>query len=309
VVISQCDSSCQLQRNNKFYIDGKSGGIDGWINHVPTMVKSAKTKRVSIKASQNKRDRQALAELNSPAAIEEKRFISDLRIASYQNQGDPDVDARVWWAESRRAVRRILKEAGLQTRPKATLFLHLHYPFFDDMVQAILMERHPNNCPKVEPWYSVNAYLLAEQYALTALSDDPFGQIEFYLISGAAHFLFINDLKWFSHLLIAMTDAVAIFHNNTIPDLPFWSLKLQGWNNRFPEGTKRPERWLEGTEYLAACKEYNLKHPDKNRTSSITVSASRETGRRKKIFKIWLPCWQSNLQRLDTLLNAPSTKH
>jgi len=260
-----------------------------------------------MKTTKNKQAERALTEfeneLNSPEAIKEKQFISELQLAFYANRGLPD--DRFWWAASRRAVRRILKEAGLQKRPPATLFLRLHYPFFNDEVQSILMERHSDKCriTKDSPWYAVDAYLLAEQYSLTAYGDDLMKNLN--LIEGVAQFYFVHDLRWFSRLLVSVADVFELMRRGLDPETVTVTLRLQEWNSRYSEVDKTPGRWLEGTEYLA-----NAKPKDSGKSaSSRGVTASKENKRRNAIFQTWLPCWRSDIERLDILLNASSSKH
>jgi hypothetical protein len=260
-----------------------------------------------VKTPKKNRDKRALAKfetyLNSAEDIQEKKLISDLQLEFYANQGLPD--HRFWWAASRRIVRRVLKEATIKQRPKATLFLRLHYPFFEEKVQSILMERHPDNYPMVNdhPWYAVDAYLIAEQYALTAFGEEPLNTLN--LIEGAAQLYFVLDLLWFSRLLQSITNVFQTFQNSTVPDLSTWASKLQGWNNIYSKTDKTPPQWFKGTPFLESAQEHNRQSPGKkNRMASVTVIAAKANKTRRVIFQRWLPYWQCNLQRLDVLLKS-----
>ncbi len=262
-----------------------------------------------MKNKSEKKSEQALSNfesvLNSPAEIEEKRFISDLQMEFNANRGRPD--DRFWWAMSSRVIRRMLEEDALQKRPQSTLFLRLHYPFFNAEIQSVLMERHPENCSIIKderPWHAVEAYLLAEQYGLTAYGDDLFQDVG--LIEGAAQSYFVHDLRWFSRLLVSISDVFELMRHALDPEKVTMALRMQEWNNRYSNVDKTPDQWLTATEFLAADKQ---KKSHGKSAKSRTVTASKENKRRKEIFQTWLPCWHLNLARLDGLLKSTSTKH
>src|SRR5437016_12712095 len=56
-------------------------------------------------------------------------------------------------------------------RMQVSLFLPTHYPFFDEAVQSILMERHPEKWRGGTSCYAVDAYLWAEQYGWIGYSE------------------------------------------------------------------------------------------------------------------------------------------
>ncbi len=168
-------------------------------------------------------------------------------------------------------------------QPPATLFLRLHYPFFDDRgVQNVLMERHPDKCrikSGVPSWYSVEAYLIAEQYAWAYYTDDGLNNLD--MIEGAAQYCFIFDLPWFARLLVAITGAIekaAAVSPATV------TLKLQRWNNQFSQADKTPGRWLAGTEELEKKKKFL-----KARSIPLEYWPTKKILNEEKIFQCWLP--------------------
>src|SRR5258707_8793680 len=55
-----------------------------------------------------------------------------------------------------REVQQMLEAPGERT--KVSLVLPAHYPFFDQTVQSVLMERHPEQWRSGTPCYAVDAY-------------------------------------------------------------------------------------------------------------------------------------------------------
>src|SRR6266404_6310848 len=74
-----------------------------------------------------------------------------------------------------------------------SLFLEGHYPFFDERVQSILLERHPDRFATSQAdWpYAIDAYIWAERYAWTAYDDSPFKTGRSF--EEFADFYFVND--------------------------------------------------------------------------------------------------------------------
>ena len=225
--------------------------------------------------------------------VEEKRILHDLALEFYRNSGVPD--NRYFWRVAMRTVKKILTDAkGVQ--PQASLFLRLHYPFFDEAVQKILCERHfeISSDVRVPKWYAVEAYLIGEQYALANCNYNP-DDFGFYqnlnLIEGAAQEFFLLDLNWFARLLVAITD---VFEKIKKSDKYTHAFRMQVWINQFAHTDETPKTW--GAKIV------------KNGRNSLRVSVFNENKSRKKIFQSWIACWESELHRLNHLLGNRITK-
>jgi hypothetical protein len=236
--------------------------------------------------------------VNTDAKIKEKQTLSDLALDFYAKRGLPD--DRFFWTAARSTVQKILKDAkGKQ--PPATLFLRLHYPFFDDKVQKVLMQRHPEPGQinsGFAPWYAVEAYLIAEQFGLVAYGNG--SPKTFELLGDSAQFYSFCDLRWFSQLMVAVTGVFERMQMVSGLGADPIALKLQEWNNHFSQSDESPCRWLDGSEFLERLKKYK-----KSPLNSVRVSAATENRKREDIFQSWLPCWQAELQRLNERL-APN---
>ena len=105
--------------------------------------------------------------------------------------------------QARDEVAKMLEESNGQQQ-ELSRFLELHYPFFDNDVQKVTNERHPSkkHSPYIE--YAADACLWAEQYAWMAYGPNK-NILDFSI---HAEFFFVNDLNWFSRLLVAITAGI-----------------------------------------------------------------------------------------------------
>ncbi len=192
-----------------------------------------------------------------------------------------------------REVQQMLEAPG--ERMQVSLFLPTHYPFFDEAVQSILMERHPEKWRDM-PYYAVDAYIWAEQYGWIGYSDFPLKSP--VSIEEHASFYFTYDLCWFSRLLTAIAKSIESILQVNPAEAPRATL-LQGWLNTFSETSKRPSLWLEGTPLQENASKDNAE----KRRNSIRVSAAKVNRRRRTIFAHWRGCWEAELRHLESLLN------
>src|SRR5258708_34259908 len=98
-------------------------------------------------------------------------------------------------SRARWEVKEIIKAPREKLR--VNRFPQIHYPFFHETVQAVLMERHPENWQDI-PYYAVDAYLWAEQYGLAAYGSSPLRSS--VALETQASFYFAYDLRWFARL-------------------------------------------------------------------------------------------------------------
>jgi len=214
----------------------------------------------------------------------------------YARGGIPDDS--FFWTAARDTVQKILKDAA-GIKPAASLFLRLHYPFFNSAVQKVLKERHPERSNKefeVPQWYAVEAYLIAEQYSLVHHDNCRLKNLN--LIQDVAQDYFIIDLKWFLQLLTAISNAFEQMRGGVVTGKKITS-RLQAWNNQYSQVDATPDRWMAGTDYLKKAKGQKA-----SPLNSVRVSAAKENKKRVAIFHFWRPCWQEELKRLNSLLGS-----
>lgn len=177
------------------------------------------------------------------------------------------------------------------------LFVEHHWLYFDKEVQIVLMERHPEITSWVrhkEIHYAVDAYLWAEQYVFTAYSEGDAFTKDAFICAKFANPFFVEDLHWFSRLLVAMSRAVESTPEDPNAEGITNKTRLQVWRNHIFQKSVPPEKWLEGTtQGDLARKEADL---------SITSTASALSATRKTIFKKWQPSWEAELASLNYLI-------
>jgi hypothetical protein len=189
-----------------------------------------------------------------------------------------------------------------QPGERRSLFLEGHYPFFDEQVQLILLERHPDQCLAYQgdPAYAVDAYIWAEQYAWIAYDDSPFKTCLF--VEEFAGFYFVHDLRWFARLLVAIADVLERILRFA-PERATHEARLQIWRNdraQRPESEPKPLSWLSGTSFILKA----AKKTRTNQANSIRASAGRINHKRRIIFGRWFPLWKAEIRHLRRQLLA-----
>ena len=233
------------------------------------------------------------------------------RNARESNWSVRNVHAEIFSA-ARAAVGDIIVAAERPLPTRMSLLLEQHYPFFDNDVQSILWERHPEQEPKVEDYaYAVDAYLWAEQYGWIAYDDSEYiFNKDSQFIDYHASFFLTRDLLWFSRLLTAIAADIerCIGYAQGDTDDPSHETILQTWRNFYVSGCgdetiKKPAHWLEGTAFHAKSN-----YKDADPMPSFRVSASKINKKRRAILKSWLPCWKAELELLSYLLQAEAAR-
>ena len=160
--------------------------------------------------------------------------------------------------------------------------------FFDEGVQKVLLERHPENYQydsTANHYYPIEAWKVADQQALgTRLHDET---------ELRASELAFNDREWFARLTLAVSGARsqrAERERNPQNDLD----RFLNWRNQhFLFDARPPSKYDEALTAMGS-------KVGKDPTGSIRKAMSLENRRRKQIWDKWGQCWMTHLHGYPT---------